>query len=316
MQSKIRIGISSCLLGEKVRYDGAHKFNPFLVNTLGEYVEYVPVCPEYELGLGVPREAMRLEGDPGSPRLMTNRTKIDLTNRMLAWCRARVRELEKEDLQGFIFKSRSPSSGMERVKVYNDKGMPVQKGVGLFARAFMDHFPLAPVEEDGRLNDPRLRENFIERIFAFRDWRETVARGRSRANLIGFHSRYRLLLLSHSEKHARETGRLVAAAKKYSPKDLYERYLELFSAAMNLKATVKKNVNVLLHIMGFFKKRLSADEKQELLEVIAQYRQRHIPLIGPITLLNHYVRKYETPYLMDQVFLKPHPVELALRNHV
>jgi len=316
MQSKIRLGISSCLMGEKVRYDGAHKFNPFLVNTLGEYVDYVPVCPEYECGLGIPREAMRLEGDPDAPRLMTNRTKVDLTKRMLAWCRKRVGELEKEDLQGFIFKSRSPSSGMERVKVYNDKGMPVQKGVGLFARAFMDHFPLIPVEEDGRLNDPGLRENFIERIFAFRDWRETVKGGKTRANLIGFHSRYKLLLLSHSEKHVREMGRLVAAAKEYSPAALYAKYLELFSAGLKLKATVKKNVNVLQHIMGFFKTLLSADEKQELLEVIEQYKQRYIPLIGPITLLNHYVRKYEPAYLLDQVFLRPHPVELALRNHV
>lgn len=162
---KIRIGISSCLLGEQVRYDGGHKLDRFLRDTLGEYVEYVPVCPEVECGLGIPRESMHLAGDPESPRLVTTRTGVDLTDRMNRWAAKRVKELESEGLSGFVFKSRSPSSGMERINVFSDKGQPVKKGVGLFARAFMDNFPDIPVEEDGRLNDPGLRENFIEAIF-------------------------------------------------------------------------------------------------------------------------------------------------------
>src|SRR5512135_1105890 len=151
---KIKLGISTCLLGEKVRYDGGHKLDRFLTETLGQYVEYVPVCPEVECGLPVPRESMHLQGDPDSPRLITSRTKQDFTDRMLHWARNRVAELEKEALCGFIFKSDSPSSGMERVKVYNDKGIPSKVGVGVFARIFMEHFPLTPVEEEGRLHDP------------------------------------------------------------------------------------------------------------------------------------------------------------------
>ena len=175
---KIKLGISTCLLGETVRYDGRHKLDRFLMNTLGQYVEYVPVCPEVECGLGVPRESMHLEGDPDSPRLVTTRTKQDMTDRMVQWARKRVVELEKEDLCGFIFKSNSPSSGMERVRVYNEKGMPVKKGIGIFAGIFMDRFPLLPAEEEGRLHDPELRENFIERIFTLKQWREVLAKKR------------------------------------------------------------------------------------------------------------------------------------------
>ncbi len=325
MQPKIRLGISSCLLGEKVRYDGGHKFDPFLARGLGGYVDYVPVCPEYECGLGVPREAMRLEvpreamrlEEPReAPRLITIRTRIDVTARMRAWCRKRVRALEKEDLQGFIFKSRSPSSGLSRVKVFDEKGIPVRKGVGLFARAFVDRFPLIPVDESDRLRDPGQRENFVARIFAFNGWRETVARRRTRANLIGFHGRHELLLRAHGEKHARLMNRLVAGAESIHPKELHRRYLELFSAALRLKTTVRKNLNVLQRIARAFKKQLSADERRELLDTLDRYRARHISLDGPITIINRFVRKYERADFADQVFLNPHPVEVALRNQV
>ena len=172
---KIRLGISTCLLGEPVRYDGGHKLDRFLTETLGQYVEYVPVCPEVESGLPVPRESMHLEGDSEAPRLVTSRTKQDMTTRMVEWAGERVIALEQEGLCGFIFKSNSPSSGMERVRVYNEKGLPVKSGVGIFARIFMEHFSLLPVEDEGRLHDPELRENFIERIFALKRWRETLA---------------------------------------------------------------------------------------------------------------------------------------------
>ncbi len=315
-QHRIRLGISSCLLGEPVRYDGQHKLDRYLRDTLGGYVEWVPVCPEVECGLPVPREAMRLVGDPEAPRLVTNRTGVDHTERMLSWAARRVRELEAEDLCGFVFKSGSPSSGMERVKVYGDKGMPEKVGVGMFARAFMDHFPLLAVEEEGRLHDPRLRENFIERIFTYRRWRETVAAGRTRGHLVEFHTRNKLLILSHSPEHYRELGRLVASGKDRSPEELYERYQELLAEALGRKTTARKNANVLQHAMGYFKKELSADEKQELLEVIERYRTELVPLVVPVTLLNHYVRKYGEPYLGMQTYLNPHPVELQLRNHV
>jgi uncharacterized protein YbgA (DUF1722 family)/uncharacterized protein YbbK (DUF523 family) len=315
MENSIRIGLSTCLLGENVRFDGGHKRDRFVTDTLGQFLEFVPVCPEMECGLGVPRESMRLEGDPESPRLVTNRTKIDHTERMITWARKRVKELEKEDLCGFIFKSRSPSSGMERVRVYNEKGVPENKGVGMFARIFMEHFPLLPVEEDGRLHDIKLRENFIERIFALKRWRDLLDAKRSRGKLVAFHTQHKLLILSHSQKHSRILGKVVAEAKSISPQQLYPQYQALFMEALQLKTTVKKNINVLEHMMGYFKKQLSADEKRELLETFNQYREGYIPLIVPLTLIKHYVRKYDQPYLKQQVYLNPHPVELKLRNH-
>ena len=312
---KIKLGISTCLLGETVRYDGRHKLDRFLMNTLGQYVEYVPVCPEVECGLGVPRESMHLEGDPDSPRLVTTRTKQDMTDRMVQWARKRVVELEKEDLCGFIFKSNSPSSGMERVRVYNEKGMPVKKGIGIFAGIFMDRFPLLPAEEEGRLHDPELRENFVERIFTLKQWREVLAKKKGRGNLVDFHTQNKLLILSHSPKHYRVMGKLVAQAKEVPIKELYTQYQILLTEALKLKTTPKKNANVLQHMMGYFREQLSSDEKQELLEVIENYRKGYIPLTVPITLINHYVRKYDQPYLKKQVYLNPHPLDLQLRNH-
>ena len=313
---KIRLGISTCLLGENVRYDGGHKLDRFLTETLGQYVDYVPVCPEVECGLPVPRESMHLEGDTDAPRLVTSRTKQDMTERMVQWAQRRVGELEKESLMGFIFKSDSPSSGMERVRVYSEKGMPVKKGVGVFARAFMDHFPLLPVEEEGRLHDPRLRESFIERIFAFKRWRDVLSQKGSRGALVDFHTRHKLLILSHSPKHYQEMGKRVAHSKDLPLKDLYQQYQALFLESLQVKTTPKKNANVLMHMMGYFKEQLSPGEKQELLEIIDLYRREVLPLIVPVTLMNHYVRKYDEPYLKEQVYLNPHPIELQLRNHV
>jgi len=316
MEQTIKLGISTCLLGENVRYDGGHKLDRFLVDTLGSYVEYVPVCPEVECGFSIPRESLRLVGDPNAPRLVTSRTKEDHTERMLLWAQKRVRELEKENLCGFIFKSNSPSSGMERVRVYNEKGMPVKKGVGVFARAFMEHFPLLPVEEEGRLHDPKLRENYIERIFVFRRWRELLAQPKARGRLVDFHTKHKLLILSHSPKHYKIMGKLVAGAMGTPINEAYEDYEGLLMEALRLKTTVKKNANVLQHMMGYFKRQLSSDEKQELLEIIDRYRHEHVPLIVPVTLMNHYVRKYDQPYLKEQQYLNPHPAELQLRNHV
>ena len=315
---KIRLGISACLLGQPVRFDGGHKLDRFITDTLGQYVEFVPVCPEVECGLGVPREAMRLVGAVDSPRLLTVRTKIDHTARMTAWARKRVQELEQENLCGFIFKSKSPSSGMERVKVYPEhaQGSPVTRGVGLFARLFMEHFPLLPVEDEGRLHDPVLRENFIARIFVFQRWRELLAAQPGVGDLMAFHTRHKLLILSHSPAHYRELGKLVGRVRELPVPELLEHYQSRLMDALRLKATPKKNTNVLHHLMGFFKKDLSADEKQELLEIIEHYHKGYVPLIVPVTLINHYVRKYRQPYLEEQFYLHPHPVELALRNHV
>jgi uncharacterized protein YbgA (DUF1722 family) len=235
---------------------------------------------------------------------------------MVQWAEKRVGDLEGENLCGYIFKGGSPSSGMERVKVYDQNGVPAKIGVGIFARAFMDHFPLLPVEEEGRLNDPRLRENFIERIFALKRWREAMEEKKSVKSLIDFHTQHKLLILSHSPKHHQMMGKLVAKAKEILWKDLKEEYQRLLLEALSLKTSPLKNSNVLQHLMGYFKEALSKDEKKELLDIIELYRQLLVPLIVPLTLVNHYVRKYDQPYLKDQFYLHPHPVELQLRNHV
>lgn len=315
MREKIRLGISSCLLGNRVRYDGQHKLDHFLVDVLGQYVEWVPVCPEVECGLPVPREAMRLVGDPEHPRLVTIKTRIDHTDRMLKWASRRARELDREDLCGFVFKSRSPSSGMKSVKVYNDDGMPSQTGVGLFAKAFMDRFPLLPVEDEGRLNDALLRENFIERIFAFHRWKTFRNGDGSLKGLIRFHTEHKLLLMAHSPKHYQLLGKLVADTKSLPKNALLDEYSWLFFEGLAMLATNRKHTNVLQHMMGYFRKRLSSDEKAELGDIIKAYHAGMVPLIVPVTLINHYVRKYDEPYLKQQVYLNPHPYELKLRNH-
>jgi uncharacterized protein YbgA (DUF1722 family)/uncharacterized protein YbbK (DUF523 family) len=315
MKEQIKLGVSACLLGQNVRYNGGHSRDPFINETLSQYIEFFPVCPEVECGFSIPREALRLVGDPESPRLITSYTKQDHTERMLSWCSKKVRELEDLDLYGFIFKKGSPSSGMERVKVYNDKGMPSNRGIGMFAGAFMDHFPLLPVEEEGRLHDPKLRENFIEAIFVLKRWRESLSPQPTRRGFVEFHTKHKLLLMAHSPSHMRMMGKLVSEMKNYTVDDFRLQYQNLLMEALRLKTTRRKHADVLTHCMGFLKKLLSSDEKRELLEIIEQYRQAHLPLIVPVTLLNHYVRKYDPPYLREQYYLKPHPIELQLRNH-
>jgi len=312
---KIRLGISACLLGEQVRFDGSHRLDRFLRDTLGRYIDYVPVCPEVECGLGIPREYMHLEGKPEAPRLITTKTRKDLTDRMVTWARQKVKELEHENLCGFIFKSDSPSSGMERVRIYGPSGMPQKNGVGIFAGIFMKQFPMFPTEEEGRLHDPILRENFIESIFVFKRWRELPESERQPKHLIRFHTEHKYLIMSHSPRHLSPMGKLTAEAGHTPADRLYSDYQKNLLEALRLKTTVKKNVNVLMHMMGYFKKQLTADEKRELLEIIDAYHQEHVPLVVPITLINHYVRKYEEAYLKDQFYLNPHPLELQLRNH-
>jgi uncharacterized protein YbgA (DUF1722 family)/uncharacterized protein YbbK (DUF523 family) len=316
MLTKIKLGISACLLGEEVRFDGGHKLDRFITETLGKFVDFVPVCPEVECGLGIPREAMHLVAAPDGPRLVTVRTGVDHTEHMTAWAEKRVCELEAENLCGFIFKSDSPSSGMERVKIYSGKGMAAKTGVGLFAREFMHHFPLLPVEEEGRLHDPGLRENFLERLFTLKRWRDTLALGPKPGHLVDFHTRHKLLIMSHSPQNYQTLGKFIARLRGIPLTEVYAQYQTQLMEALRLKTTIKKNVNVLLHVMGYFKKNLSSAEKEELLEIIDEFRKEYIPLIVPVTLLNHYVRKYEQPYLKDQYYLHPHPIELKLRNHV
>lgn len=313
----MKIGISSCLLGNKVRYDGQHKLDHFLRDELGVYVEWYPLCPELECGLGVPRESMRLVGDdPESPRLISNKSKIDLTEQMESYVFEKLDMLEKEKLRGFVFKTKSPTSGMRGVKIYSEKGFPVKSGSGIFAREFMKRFPNIPVEDEGRLHDAGIRENFIERIYIYDRWLTYLEQDRSMAGFISFHARHKYIFMSHSPALLKTAGKIVAASSKKTIEQDLRAYEPALMDILNLKTTVKKHVNVLQHIMGYFKKELTRDEKQELLDIIQKYADHYIPLIVPIVLLQHYVRKYQNPYLLEQWYLNPHPDELKLRNHV
>jgi len=312
----IRIGISSCLLGEKVRFDGGHKRDPFLVDLFGRFVEWVPVCPEVELGLGTPRESLRLIRSAGEIRMVNTKSERDITDAMRDWSRRRADQLARERLAGYVFKKDSPSCGMERVKVYADGGVPGKNGRGLFADALMTRFPLLPCEEEGRLSDARLRDNFIERVFGYVRLRALFDRAWTLGDLVRFHTAHKMALLAHSTDIYNEMGRLVARAKSLPRTDLESRYRERFMAALALVATTRKHTNVLSHMAGHFKQVLDPADRQELVSVIDDYRRGLVPLIVPITLLRHHVRRHAIDYLAGQVYLDPHPKELLLRNHV
>lgn len=302
-------------MGNNVRYDGGHKLDHYLRHTFGQFIEWVPVCPEAECGLPVPREAMDLVGDPDSPRLITRVTGVDHTGRMLQWSKKKLAALEKEGLSGFVLKARSPSCGVHDSKIYSRPGRLAGGRAGLFAEAVMGRFPLMPIEDEEGLQDPGSRENFIERVFVYQRWQEYLAEGGTVGQLVAFHGRHKYLLMSHSSKHLKQLGTLVADPKKYKRTELHDRYFTLLMEGLNVPATARKQVNVLQHMAGYFKKQLSATEKLELHEAITGNHQGLVPLIVPITLINHYVRKYDDSYLKEQYYLNPHPLEQMLRNH-
>jgi len=312
----IRIGISSCLLGEKVRYDGGHKRDPYLVETLGQYVEWFPVCPEVELGLGTPRQSLRLVRIEEGVRMIMAKTGQDHTDDMHSFAARRVRELEEENLCGYILKKDSPSCGMERVRVFDANGAAAKSGRGLFAEALLKHFPNLPVEEEGRLCDPRLRENFIERVFAYHRLKALFAGRWKVGELVQFHTAHKLLLMAHSPHAYQSLGRLVAEAKSVPRAKLCQRYELDFMGALREMATTKRHTNVLQHIVGYFSKQLDSDSRQELEALLQDYRAGLVPLVVPLTLIRHYVRKHDATYLCGQTYLEPHPKELMLRNHV
>ncbi len=316
LQAPIRIGISSCLLGEEVRFDGGHKHDRYLTQTLGEYFEFVPVCPEVEIGLGTPRESIRLVEIGGAVRMRGGKSDTDLTDRMKSYAARRTRQLAGEQLSGYILKRASPSCGMERVKVYQPRGPAKRAGVGLYATALMDRFPNLPIEEEGRLSDPRLRENWIARVFAFHAIQGLWSRRWKLADLVDFHTRYKFVVLAHSEKEYRELGRLVANAKGMPRAELKQAYEDRFMLALKKVATTRKNTNVLQHMLGFFKTELTTEQRRDLAANVDDYLAGFVPLIVPLTLIRHYVQLLDVAYLREQVYLNPHPKELALRNHV
>ncbi|HYA35024.1 MAG TPA: DUF523 and DUF1722 domain-containing protein [Candidatus Binataceae bacterium] len=319
----VRIGVSACLLGEKVRHDGGHKKNDFLTGTLSPFVTWVPVCPEVELGLGTPRPTLRLIAVDGDIRMIESAKArsnepagIDRTDAMRAWAQQKVRALARMRLSGYVLKKDSPSCGMERVKLYSAKGMPTRKGRGLFAQALIDATANLPVEEEGRLTDLKIRENFIERVFAYRDLMRLFERRWDVRDLIAFHSAHKFQLLAHSTEAYRRLGAIVAKAKKSDRDTLSARYQSEFMAALRVPATRGRHANVLQHMAGYFKDRLDSPSRRELQDLIEEFRSGVAPLIVPLTLIRHYISRFDIGYLKGQVYLSPHPKELMLRNHV
>ncbi len=312
----IRIGVSSCLLGNAVRFDAGHKRDGFLVDMVGPHVDWVPVCPEVELGLGIPRPTLRLERADGDVRLVQPKTGSNYTAAMRRYAANRVAQLAAEELCGYVLKKDSPSCGMERVKVYDGRAMPSKSGRGLFAEALMRRLPNLPIEEEGRLNDPALRESFIERVFAYHRLRALFTRRWTVGGVVALHTAHKLQLMAHAPKAYAELGRLVANAKTMPRPQLRERYESAFMQALGVSATRRRQVNVLQHILGYFSKHLDAASRQEMLSLIDDYRNELVPLIVPLTLIRHYVRRYAVAYLQGQTYLEPHPRELLLRNHV
>ena len=317
----IMLGVSSCLLGEPVRHDGGHKRHDYVTGTLGRYFTFVAVCPEAAIGLGVPRPTIRLEGDPAQPRAVQPRTGADVTARLAAHGAAMADALGH--LSGYIFKSKSPSCGMARVRVHPRPGAPparagapARTGRGIYAQALLARLPLLPVEEVGRLGVAALRENFIERVFAYRRWQALLQAGPTAARLLRFHDRHRLALLAHGQVPARALERLADAAAAGAPAVRVQRYGAAFMALLARKATPRSHTRVLQHLAGRLQRQLDAADRAELLEVLEAYRLQRLPLIVPLTLLRHHFRRHPDPDVQGQTYLEPHPDELLLRNGV
>ena len=313
---KIKVGISSCLLGQEVRFNGGHKHSKLCTNTLDTYFDFISECPEVGIGLGIPREPIRLTGDTASPRaISTNNSELDYTDDLTQFGQQKAKQYD--EICGYIFMTSSPSCGLFRVKVYGENGYP-QPGCcrGIYAQAITDANPLLPVEESGRLQDHALRENFITRVFAYHNWQQTLTAGLSHKAIIDFHVTYKYCLMAHSPVDYTKLGQMVADAGNSEPNELGQRYFTGLMTALTHVATRKTHTNVLMHLQGYLKKVLSSDEKQELAKIIEQYRIDQVPLIVPITLLKHHFANHPDPYISKQAYLQPYPEDLSLRNRI
>lgn len=312
----VTIGISSCLLGEPVRYDGGHKRDRFITDQLAKHVRFIPICPEMGSGMPVPRPPIRLVGDPTHPRVLgVDNPKRDVTRQLEVYANKALADLA--DISGYILKKDSPSCGMKRVKVYPAQGGSAErKGTGVFARRLMERYPQLPVEDEGRLNDPVLRENFINRVFVYHHWQQLLGEGVTPAKLIDFHARHKYLVMAHSQAAYKRMGRLLANVPRNALRRIGQEYIHELMTALQRPANRKGHTNVLQHIMGYLKRHIDSHDKQELAENIERYRQGEIPLVVPITLFRHYFRRHPDPYIAQQVYLQPHPEKLGLRNQL
>lgn len=316
MSGSVKIGVSACIIGEKVRWDGRHKRDRYLSEILAKHVEFIPMCPEIACGMGIPREKLRQTDCAGNIRLIGYESGDDLTQKMTDWTDRVLPGLDKEGLNGFVLKPGSPSCGMRHAKIFSTTGKPPRLGSGFFARKMMEYAPLLPIETSDRLQNTIVRENFIRRVFVHRRWHQMLTKGKSIGNLVDFHTRHKMLIRAHDLRGYRELGHLLGQSNQSNTDIIFENYATLLFKSMTLKATPKKNNDVLSHAIGFFKKQLDSRDKQEFQEMMLAYKNGKIPLLIPVTLLNHYARKYQKPYLTQQYYLNPSPTELKLLNHV
>ncbi|WP_341938794.1 YbgA family protein [Marinimicrobium sp. C2-29] len=311
---KIPVGISECLLGEPVRFDGGHKRNRFLTDVMSRYFDYRPVCPEVAIGLGIPRKPIRLVAtDKGTRVRGVADPSLDVTEALAAEADKAVAAMP--DICGYVLMQNSPSCGAFRMKRYGENDHPLDsEGQGAYAQRLMELHPLLPVEEAGRLTDPGLRDNFITRVFAYWDWNQSVAFEPTPARLVDFYSRYKYQVMAHHVPSYKSLGRLVAQAGSRDIHELRDEFLREFMAALGHRATRKGNTNAIMHLRGYLRGLLDADEQDELSRVIESYRLKEVPLVVPLTLLKHYLLKVDNPYLQKQTFWSPHPEKLGLRN--
>ena len=313
--TKPLVGISSCLLGQEVRFDGGHKKDGWITGPLSAFFDFLPVCPEVGIGLGIPRPTIHLVGDPERPRAVGSKDPtLDVTARLEDFAKAQLPQLG--GLSGYILKSKSPSCGMARVPVTSAKGMPAKVGVGIYARVLLERMPLLPVEEEGRLNDPVLRENFVTRVYVLHRWQQLRVERMTAAKLIDFHSRQKYLVMAHSQAAYQRLGQMLSHLKQVDLEAVADMYVAELMAALARRVTRKRHVNVLHHIMGYFTDHIDAGDKAELLASIEAYRREEVALVVPITLLRHHLRRHPDPYMEKQVYLAPHPEKLALRGAI
>lgn len=312
---RLKLAISACLLGNEVRYNGGHKQSQLCRQTLAQHFDFQPLCPEVAIGLGIPREPIRLVGDPQTPRAVgTVSRERDVSEALVAYGERMAAELT--DISGLIVMQKSPSCGMERVKVYQDNGRPAEHGQGLFTATLARLRPELPIEEDGRLNDPVLRENFIVRVQVYGDWQRLCAEGLTRKAIIAFHSRHKYLLMAHNPLQYRELDRLLAGIGEYAPAELGQRYFSALMAALQKCATRGTHANVLQHLSGYLRRALPSEERHEIQQLIEQYRSGVVPLVVPLTLLKHHFRRHPDRYIAVQAYMQPHPEALSLRNAI
>ncbi|WP_422447657.1 MULTISPECIES: YbgA family protein [unclassified Endozoicomonas] len=333
-EKQITLGISSCLLGHKVRYNGGHKRSSFCVNTLDKFFHFEPVCPEMAIGLGTPREPIRLVGQLAEASQTTGQSSSSAPDKQL---QIRVVGTENSSLDvtdaltqyghdmsdqlshicGYILMQKSPSCGMARVKVYHENGHPLgESSPGAYARAFMESNPLLPIEEEGRLHDPILCENFFTRVYAYDRWQKTVMAEPSYAALVDFHSTHKYMIMAHYPQGYELLGQIVAKGSKANLHELLEEYLRSFMSALKRRANRKSHTNAMMHILGYVKKSVDGKERKQLLTLIEEYRQEMIPLIAPMTMLRHFIDNHGSVYIQRQTYLTPHPDQLGLRNRI